>query len=116
MDLSYADFVPMIKAISDETRLKILDMLSCGQMCACDLLEFVHISQSTLSYHMKILTDAQLVVAKKEGSWVKYALNQDSHKKLIIFFLKLTQDKDDCVCKDLNSNLKSLLSADNKQN
>jgi ArsR family transcriptional regulator len=47
MKHSYADYVPAIKAMSDETRLKIIDMLSCGEMCACDILEEFSISQST---------------------------------------------------------------------
>jgi len=49
MKHSYADYVPAIKAMSDETRLKIIDMLSCGEMCACEILEKFSISQSTLS-------------------------------------------------------------------
>ena len=59
---SYAEYVPAFKAISDETRLRIIDMLSCGEMCACDILEGLSISQSTLSYHMKILADSGLVM------------------------------------------------------
>jgi ArsR family transcriptional regulator len=43
MKHSYADYVPAIKAMSDETRLKIIDMLSCGEMCACDI--FVNVNQ-----------------------------------------------------------------------
>ena len=54
MKHSYADYVPAMKALSDETRLKIIDMLSCGEMCACEILEELSISQPTLSYHMKI--------------------------------------------------------------
>ncbi len=39
MKHSHSEFVPALKALSDETRLKIIDMLSCGEMCACDILE-----------------------------------------------------------------------------
>ena len=63
MVFSYTEYVPAIKALSDETRLMIIEMLSCGEMCACDILEEFSISQSTLSYHMKILTESELVNA-----------------------------------------------------
>jgi DNA-binding transcriptional ArsR family regulator len=69
MKHSYADYVPAIKAMSDETRLKIIDMLSCGEMCACDILEEFSISQSTLSYHMKILSESGLVNAVRDGGF-----------------------------------------------
>ena len=61
MKHSYADYVPAMKALSDETRLKIIDMLSCGEMCACEILEELSISQPTLSYHMKILSESNLM-------------------------------------------------------
>ena len=64
MAYSHADYVPAIKALSDETRLRIIDMLSCGEMCACEILKQFSISQSTLSYHMKILTESGLVNAE----------------------------------------------------
>ena len=62
MNEIYSKYVPLFKAMSDETRLKIIDMLSCGEMCACDILEEFNITQPTLSYHMKILTDSGLAL------------------------------------------------------
>lgn len=47
MKRSYAEFAPIFKVLSDETRLKIIDMLSCGEICACDILDGLSISQST---------------------------------------------------------------------
>ena len=72
MKPSYADHALVFKALSDPTRLQILDMLSCGELCACDILEAFRITQPTLSYHMKILVDSGLVSAKKEGVWMNY--------------------------------------------
>lgn len=46
----YAYYTDVLKVISEETRLKIIDMLSCGEMCACEILEKLSITQSTLSY------------------------------------------------------------------
>ena len=92
MKQSYAEYIPVFKAISDETRLKILDMLSCGQMCACDILEGLSISQSTLSYHMKSLTECELVNSNKKGSWVEYTLNRERMDD-VIAFIKLVSRK-----------------------
>lgn len=99
MEHSYADYVPAIKAMSDETRLKIIDMLSCGEMCACDILEEFSITQSTLSYHMKILSESGLVNAVRDGAWMRYTLNKEKTKEIITFFKCITSDKEDCICK-----------------
>ena len=99
MVFSYAEYVPAIKALSDETRLKIIEMLSCGEMCACDILEEFSISQSTLSYHMKILTESELVNAVRDGAWMRYTLNKEKTNGVIDFFTNITCEKDDCVCK-----------------
>lgn len=77
MKYSHIEYVAIFKALADETRLKIIEMLSKGQLCACDLLEGFNITQPTLSYHMKILTECGLVNGVKEGAWMKYTLNQE---------------------------------------
>lgn len=98
MNNSYAEYVLSFKALSDETRLKIIDMLSCGEMCACDILEKFNISQSTLSYHMKILSESGLVHAKRDGAWMKYTLNKDKSNEIIAFFTNIISEKENCIC------------------
>ena len=68
---SYKEFATIFKALSDETRLRVVDMLSCREMSACDILSNFTLSQSTLSYHMKILIEAKVVNARREGLWTK---------------------------------------------
>lgn len=68
----------IFKAMSDPTRLEILIMLSKGTLCACDILEAFQITQPTLSYHMKILTQANLIESEKKGTWMHYQLKQTS--------------------------------------
>ena len=63
------------KALADENRIRILHQLREGELCACELLERLEISQPTLSHHMKILCDAQLVTARKEGKWMHYTIS-----------------------------------------
>lgn len=94
METAYREYVPIFKAISDETRLRILDLLSSNNLCACDLLEQFNISQSTLSYHMKILSDCGLVKGEKEGTWVRYAVNQERMKEMMTFLLEINRKKD----------------------
>jgi len=57
----------LFKALSDPNRLMIVDMLSCGELCACRILERFRITQPTLSHHMKTLCDCGLVLWRKEG-------------------------------------------------
>ena len=65
------------KALSDPNRLRIIQLLTCGEQCGCDLLEQMQISQSTLSHHMKMLEDSKLVSSVRKGKWSHYSLNMD---------------------------------------
>ena len=77
MQYGHAEYAVIFKALSDETRLKILTMLTSGKTCACKILEAFNFTQPTLSYHMKQLTDSGIVDAEKDGKWVYYTLNGD---------------------------------------
>ena len=76
MKPSYAEHALIFKALSDPTRLQILDMLSCGELCACDILEAFQITQPTLSYHMKILVESGIVQATPVGKWTHYHISE----------------------------------------
>ena len=91
--------IAILKALADQNRLAIIDMLSCGELCACRLLEHFHITQPTLSHHMKVLTKCGLVLSRKEGVWTHYSLNRPVAEEFLEFFRKLTSSKDDCVCR-----------------
>jgi ArsR family transcriptional regulator len=99
MKYTYAEYIPAFKSLSDETRLKIIDMLSCGELCACDILEKFSISQSTLSYHMKILTESGLVNGVRDGAWMRYSLNKENLNNVISFLTEITKEKEDCICR-----------------
>ncbi|ASM34984.1 cadmium efflux system accessory protein [Campylobacter sputorum subsp. bubulus] len=70
----------VFKAFCDPNRLKILDILCSGEKCACVLLEELDIKQPSLSHHMKILCDANIVKSRKDGKWMHYSLNEDGLK------------------------------------
>ena len=57
------------KAMSDANRLRIIEMLTTGEKCGCDLLEELQVTQPTLSHHMKVLSDCGLVSSRKDGKW-----------------------------------------------
>lgn len=86
MDKNYEEYALFMKALGDETRIKIFDMLSKGELCACKILEEFHITQPTLSYHMKILCESGLVDSKRDGIWMKYSINKDGLNSLINLF------------------------------
>lgn len=70
----------VFKAFDDVNRLQILEMLREGEKCACMLLEDLQISQSTLSYHMKVLCDSSIVTGRKEGKWMYYSISKEGSK------------------------------------
>ena len=81
MDLK--KYANMFNPIGDETRLFILkELINAKELCACKLLEKVECNQSTLSHHMKILTDSELVVARKDWKWVHYSIDKDKIEML----------------------------------
>lgn len=71
----HQDHARVFKALCDEKRLEILAMLRGGEKCACVLLAQMDISQSTLSYHMKILCESGIVESWPVGKWTHYRIS-----------------------------------------
>lgn len=81
------------KALGDENRIRILKLLRSGEKCACKLLEELNISQPTLSHHMKILCDSDLVKGRKEGKWMYYSLCKEGAINLEVYITELLHPK-----------------------
>jgi ArsR family transcriptional regulator, arsenate/arsenite/antimonite-responsive transcriptional repressor len=96
----YKILAKMFKVMSDPTRLQIVDILSCGTLCACDILERLQISQSTLSHHMKVLIDCGLVIGEKDATWMHYTLNQEKVSELHGLIDAVTLPKEVCICQE----------------
>ena len=94
----YIDTAKMLKAMSDPKRLRIVDMLSCGELCACVILESFHITQPTLSHDMKVLVEAGIVSDRREGKNTYYSLNKDILDQMQKTLGKMFEDKPDCIC------------------
>ena len=80
----------IFKAFSVAIRLEILDLLKNGEECACNLLEELDLTQSGLSYHMKILIESGIVTAREDGKWVYYTISEQGRQKIIQLFLEST--------------------------
>ncbi|WP_054251373.1 ArsR/SmtB family transcription factor [Neofamilia massiliensis] len=80
----------IFKAFSVAIRLEILDLLKNGEQCACVLLEKLDLTQSGLSYHMKILIESGIVTARKDGKWVYYTISEQGREKIIEMFIEAT--------------------------
>jgi ArsR family transcriptional regulator, arsenate/arsenite/antimonite-responsive transcriptional repressor len=70
--------VRLFHALSDGTRLSILQRLRLGERCVCDLTDALEAAQSRLSFHLKVLKDADLVTDRREGRWMYYTLNPET--------------------------------------
>lgn len=68
----------LFHALSDETRLAILEMLRDGERCVCDLQADLDAAQSRLSFHLKVLRDAGLVTDRKDGRWSYYSITPEA--------------------------------------
>ena len=101
MEQIYTNTAKMLKAIPDPKRLQIVDMLSCGELCACKILEAFHITQPTLSHDMKLLVEAGLVNDRREGKNIYYSLNTETMKGLQAVLDTLFSEKADCICKKM---------------
>lgn len=64
-------------ALSDPTRLEIVGLLSHGERCVCELTDVLDAAQSRLSFHLKVLRDAGVVIDRREGRWIHYSLNPE---------------------------------------
>jgi len=95
---TYTKYVQLFKALSDQNRVMIVDMLSCGELCACKILEKFNITQPTLSHHMRILCDSGLVNGRKDGKWMHYSLNAEVASNFRAFLERITAAKDNCIC------------------
>lgn len=79
-DRSFA--VAAFKALADDNRLEIMEMLKERERCGCELLASLNIGQSTLSHHMHVLCEAGLVCARKAGKWMHYSISSDGVQML----------------------------------
>ena len=82
MESQYMRLAKAFRALSDPKRVKIVDMLSCGEMCGCVLLKCFEITQPTLAHDMKVLSEAGIVTSRREGKKTYYSLDRRTLEKM----------------------------------
>jgi DNA-binding transcriptional ArsR family regulator len=95
--------VKIFKALGDPNRVRILKMLEVGELCVCEVREVLNLSSSTVSKHLSILRDADLIVDSKAGKWVNYTLNGRSNNSFVrsqLGLVKTSFSDDDQVVLD----------------
>lgn len=97
METVYEMRARVFKALCDERRQRILELLHGGEKCACMLIEEVGMPQSSLSYHMKILCDSGIVESWEEGKWTHYRISRQGSEYAIALLREITavQESDD---------------------
>ena len=97
------EFVKPFKALSDETRLRILNILVKQECCVCEVMQALNISQSRASRNLGILENAGFLKSHREGAWVHYALSDDPTSSFAVTLAKMTgefSDRDTLFKKD----------------
>ena len=100
--MTYENLSNLLKISANPSRLEILDLLSCGELCAYDLQEYFDFSQPTLSHHMKALADNNLISTRRDGNKKMYKLNDEVLKEVGKYINLIAQDNDECVCKSMD--------------
>lgn len=93
----------IFKALSDSNRIRILKMLEIRSLCVCEITEVLNLANSTVSKHLSILRDTELIIDEKDGKWVNYHLNTSRSEPYVSELLPLLQEwlpDDETIHKD----------------
>lgn len=115
--MNYEQTSLVLKAMAEPNRMKIIDLLSAGSLCACDVLKHFDFTQPTLSHHMKVLETAGIVSVSKQGQWHHYALRSDFVTQFVGTMTQLLVANEeqclcqyhDCDCQKIETNNKEIL-------
>ncbi len=79
------ELITVFKALSDETRLRIIKLLEKGELCVCDITAALDIVQPKVSFHLNTLKEAGLIKDRKQGKWIHYSLSEkDLFRRMLI--------------------------------
>jgi len=100
------DLVKVFKALSDETRIRLLKLLQHRELCVCEIMQALDMTQSRVSRNLGILKDAGLVKDRRDGLWVHYSLDEEpfnSYAGPILELLKTWANDDKAILEDLEA-------------
>ena len=93
----------IFKALSDKSRLRIIKMLQKKPLCVCEITEILQLATSTVSNHLSILTDANLIIGEKDGKWINYRINTKPNDNIIsssLLYLQFILEDDETILND----------------
>ncbi|TET39920.1 MAG: metalloregulator ArsR/SmtB family transcription factor [Dehalococcoidia bacterium] len=96
------ELIKVFKALSDETRMRMLKLLSEGELCVCEIMQAMEISQSRASRNLGILKEAGLLKDRRDGQWVHYSLNKEgtAYYSTLLELLNNSLNDDKTILKD----------------
>ena len=90
-------FIRIMKAMSDPNRVRIIKLLQRKELCVCELTELLGLAQSTVSKHLKLLDDAELIECRRDGAWIIYRIKaepESSYARTILQEMHAWHDED----------------------
>ena len=101
----------IFKALSDDTRLRVVKLLQERELCVCELMQVLDMSQPRISRHLSVLKNAGLVNDRREGKWIHYSLRKETQGKEIKIFLDamVVMANDDAIIRADKKNLKKAI-------
>jgi ArsR family transcriptional regulator len=93
-------FIRVMKAMSDPNRVRILKLLEEKELCVCELTELLGLAQSTVSKHLKLMDDAELVESRRDGAWIIYRINvgeKSSYAEIMLDSIRGWHDDDELL-------------------
>ncbi len=94
------DLLNIFKALSDETRLRILKLLEHGELCVCDIVTALDMIQPKVSFHLSVLQEAGLVKSRKQGKWIHYSIDESDIFKRFLLMSVFERIPDETVADD----------------
>src|SRR5699024_2470927 len=85
--MNYSDAEQILKAIGEETRLKIISYLTIDSFCVCELVELLEMSQTSISQHLIRLRQAEIILEERKGKWIFYSLNKEHELYTLVLHL-----------------------------
>ena len=104
MEDKLKDLIKAFKALGDETRIRLLKLLEKRELCVCEIMQALNMTQSRISRNLGILKNAGFVKDRRDGLWVHYSLNYEdapTHIQQLLRIVKESSNDDKNVIKDL---------------
>jgi ArsR family transcriptional regulator len=95
------DLVSVFKALTDETRLKIIKLLEQGELCVCDIVAALNIQQSKVSFHLGVLKAAGFIQDRRDGKWSHYRIHDGDVFRRMLILTTLEKVPESVICHDL---------------